>query len=312
MSKEAPAATVAEALDAVKQWRSDASARQDAELKEVDQELESLEAAVQNLQQQIDALQSFKTELKAKSGDLDKESGTREYQAIFETLQAQAKGMGERDAQVVSARKARLDDLPARLASGDAADDVAEYEQFKSAVEPTLKHLPDSYRDALLEVHHKKVAKVKKHVSAALAGPVEVTGDVVKVDVVYAIDAPEGEPELIIVVVPVAAEVHQGWTDQPEGTQLWLAARVAQALYGAAASVGFVQAQALSGGHLDLLAIEMELVGAETKIGDALRDRLGVLGEAPELAAARIEVTAAELPIDTLLPPEDEEPHDAD
>jgi len=307
MSTESPASTVAEALEAAQQWRTDSAARHDAELKEVEQELGSLQAAVQNLQQQIDALQSFKAELEAKTGELDAEGGQREYQAIFDTLQGQSKGMGERDDLVVAARKARLDDLPARLAAGDAAADVAEYEQFMSTVEPTLKHLPESYRDALLEVHAKKVAKVRGHVAAALDGPVEVTGAELGVDVVYAIDAPEGAPELIVVVVPVAAEVHQGWMEQPEGAQLWVAGRVAQALYEAAAKVGFVQAQALSGGHLDLLAVEMELVGADAKIADALRASLGALGNAPELIAAKVSVTATELPIDTLLPPEDDE-----
>ena len=307
MSTESPASTVAEALEAAQQWRTDSAARHDAELKEVEQELGSLQAAVQNLQQQIDALQSFKAELEAKTGELDAEGGQREYQAIFDTLQGQSKGMGERDDLVVAARKARLDDLPARLAAGDAAADVAEYEQFMSTVEPTLKHLPESYRDALLEVHAKKVAKVRGHVAAALDGPVEVTGAELGVDVVYAIDAPEGAPELIVVVVPVAAEVNQGWMEQPEGAQLWVAGRVAQALYEAAAKVGFVQAQALSGGHLDLLAVEMELVGADAKIADALRASLGALGNAPELIAAKVSVTATELPIDTLLPPEDDE-----
>jgi len=313
MSTETPAATVAEALESVKQWQTDAAARHEAELKEVDQELSSLQAAVQNLQQQIDALQSFKTELEAKSSDLGSEAGKREYQAIFDALRGQSARMGERDDQVVAAHKARLDDLPARLAQGDAAGDVAEYEQFKTAVEPTLQHLPDTYRDALLEVHAKKVAKVRKHVEAALEGPVEVTGDEVSVDVVYAIDAPEGSPELIIVVIPVAATVHQGWMEQAEGVQLWLAARVAQALYAAAASVGFVQAQALSGGHLELLAVEMELVGADAKIVDALKKELDQVASSPELKAARVSVTAAALDIDTLLPPEDEEePNDAD
>jgi hypothetical protein len=307
MSTEQPAATVAEALAVVQQWRAESTARQEAELQEVDQEIASLQSAVENLQQQLHALQSFKTELAAKTSELDTDAAQREYRAIFATLQSQANALGERGTAVVAAQKARLDDLPARLAASDAAADVAEYEQFKANVEPTLKHLPDSYRDALLEVHQKKVAKVRRHVEAALSGPVEVTGEEVAVDVVYAIDAPEGTPELIIVVVPVADDVHTNWVNRSEGVQMWVAARVAQALYQAAHEVGFVQAQALSGGHLDLLAVEMELVGADTKIGDALRKHLANLGNSPELTAAKVKVSAQELPIDTLLPPEPEE-----
>lgn len=307
MSTEQPAATVAEALAVVQQWRSESTARQKAELEEVDQEITSLTSAVENLQQQLTALQSFKTELVAKTTDLDADAAQREYRAIFATLQSQAGQLGERGSAVVAAQKARLDDLPARMAESEAGPDVAEYEQFRANVEPTLKHLPDSYRAALLEVHEKKVAKVRRHVEAVMAGPVEVAGDEVVVDLVYAIDAPEGAPELIIVVVPIADDVHTDWVNRPEGVQMWVAARVAQALYQAAHDVGFAQAQALSGGHLDLLAVEMELVGADPSIGDALRKHLGSIGSAPELIAAHVKVAAQELPIDTMLPPETEE-----
>lgn len=310
MSTETPAATVAEALEQVNAWSADNTARHKAEVEEVDQEIASLQSAVQNLQQQLEALQTFRAELEAKAEATGVEQ--QQYEAVFATLQAQANALGDRGAQVVAAQKARIDDLPARLAASSGSADVAEYEMFKKTIEPTLAGLPDSYKEALLAVHREKADKVRALVHEELSKPVEVTGDDVAVDLVYAIDAPEGAPELIIVVVPVAAEVHSDWVNRPEGVQMWVAARVAEALYRAAGSVGFTGAQALSGGHLGLLAVEMELIGADASIGAALREQLAGIGRAPELKAAKVKVEACELPIDTLLPPEDEEDGDAE
>ena len=311
MSTQSPAKTVAEALEAVETWRSQEDARRLGELGEVAQEIQSLEAAMENLRQQLEALHTFQTELEAKGAELAAQADQRTYQGIFEVLQVQAAAVEQREREVLEASKAQAEKLPALLAEKGLAEVLQEYEQFKSAVEPTLQHLPDSYKAAILEVHHGQEAKLREAI-AEVGGAPKMEADELVADLVFAIDAPEGTPELLVVVVPVADSVQSRWVEREGGLQTDLAARVAEAIYRAAADVSFLGAQALSGGHLGLLAVELELVGADPSLAERLRQRLAAVAEAPELAAAGVRLLVREIDMDHLLPPEDEEAADGE
>ena len=306
MSTQSPPTSVADTLKAVEAWRSEEDARRLKELGDVAQEIQSLEAAMENLRQQLEALQSFRTDLEAKGAELATQADKRTYQGIFEVLQVQAAAVEQREKEAQAAAAAKQAKLPELLAEAGLAEVLAEYEQFKSSVEPTLVHLPDSYKAAMLEVHHGQEGKLRSAI-AELGGAPELDADAIAADLVYAIDAPEGTPELLVVVVPVADDVQAGWIERAGGLQTVVAARVAEAIYRASADVNFMAAQALSGGHLGLLAVELELIGADAGLAAALRDRLGKVPEAPELKAAKVELTVREIDMDHLLPPEDEE-----
>jgi hypothetical protein len=311
MSTQSPAKTVGEALEAVESWRSEEDARRIGELGEVAQEIQSLEAAMENLRQQLEALHTFQTELEAKGSEIAAQVDQRTYQGIFEVLQMQAAAVEQREREGLEAAKARSERLPELIAERGLADVLKEYEQFKTAVEPTLKHLPESYKAAMLDVHHSQEAKLRAAI-AELGGAPDLPADELAIDLVYAIDAPEGAPELLVVVVPVADSVQSGWVDREGGLQTMLAARVAEAIYRAAADAAFMGAQALSGGHLGLLAVELELVGADASLADNIRSRIASVPDAPELKAAKVSLTVREIDMDHLLPPEDEEAADGE
>jgi len=311
MTTDSQPTTIAEALAVVERWRADEDGRRIAELGEVAQEMNGLQAAMENLRQQLEALQAFRAELESKGEDLAALATQRAYQSIFEVLQLQAAALEQRERELQEAARRAAAELPARIAAAGLGEMLSEVEQFRASVEPTLHLLPASYRTAMLDVHKSQLAQLERVVQQVASAPTQA-GAPVSVDIAYAIDVVDGAPELAVVVVPVGDAVQSAWIEREDGLQSWLAARVAQALYQASAEVGFLGAQALSGGHMGLLAVELELVGADLRIVDALRRQLGEIGRAPEIVAANVKVVAKEISMDQLLPPEEEEGGDGE
>lgn len=298
------ARTVQEALAGLATWRHDEAERRTAELAEIDQELAGLRTAMDALGQQVEALEIFRAGVVAREEGMEGLEIERGYEAIFAVMGAQAQWMAERSAQVAAAEATRSEAALASLATSDAADLYEEYLQFKQGVEPTLAALPESYRSIVLSHHRAQAAKLRAHVSQLLGEPVVLEVEPLEVEVVYGLDAPEGVPELLIAVLPVGEEVHARWPHRPEDLQTHVAARVVQAIYQAVAEAGPEGAQALCGGHQGLLAVETELEGARSDIGAVIARCLAEVADAPELRAARVRLTAREVPVDYLLPPE--------
>jgi hypothetical protein len=297
--------TVEAALSDVEQWQSDQADRNQSELAEVEQEMESLRTAIANLQEQLAALEEFKAQVTGRSDSLGREGILKAYDAIFAALQEQAAQVVQRAALVAEAEAERLAALPDSLRQSEVASLVDEFEQFKDT-EASLASLPESYRTVVVQHHQQVVDKLRDHINALMAGPVEVRGDTHAVEVVYAIDAPDGTPELLVVVVPVSDQTHTAWRERDEDLQSWIAARVVQGIYAASAEAHH-PVQAMCGGHRGLLAIEVDLLGAPPRLSEAFQERISsLLSEAPELKAAHLVVTAREVSIDYLLPPEDD------
>lgn len=300
--------TVADALGDVERWKADEQARHAAELVEVEQEIANLHTAIGNLQQQLEALQKFKVELQGKQEALGGQEIGKAYDSLFQVLQGQSQALVEREALVAARDKARRTELEASLSGTEVGPLLEEYRQFKTTVEPTLASLPESYRSVILKHHQGLAARLQDHVAKAIRTPVEVDAAPLQVELVYAVDAPEGAPELLILVLPVTDQVHAGWVDREDSLQLWLASRVVQAIYEAAGKSGFVQAQAMSGGHLGLLALELDLNGATDAFVTALEAQIAErLQSAPELLSAKVLVSARKVDVDYVLPPEDDE-----
>lgn len=301
--------TVAGGLEEVAQWRAGAQTQQQTELAEVDKEVENLQQAVNNLQQQLQALARFREELIQKAGVIDQEETQRSYEAIFGALTQQSALLTERAKLVAEADAAQQAALSEYLKeNSEIAALLTEYEQFKSTVEPTLGALPDSYR-SVIEAHHATVvARLREHVGAAGSSPAELEAEALDVEVVYAIDAPDGQAELLMLVLPVEDAVHTAWFDREDDLQLRLAARVVQGLYTACHAQGLAGVQAMSGGHQGLLALEMELPEGITQeaMAQSLSEAFtGALEGVAELQAARVNVRVLPVSVDHLLPPEE-------
>jgi hypothetical protein len=300
--------TVTGALQEVAEWREAARARHQDEIKEVDLEVENLRKAVANLQQQLDALGRFRDELVGKGARIDEEEVRRTYDRVFQALSSQREALAARAAAVVEAEKARQEAIAALMAGPAIAPLVKEIEQFKTHVEPTLALLPESYRAVILEHHDGVTRRVQELVDEAHVAPIAVEGPTVEVDVVYAIDAPEGLADLLMLVLPVEDAVQTRWTERQEDLQARLAARIVEGLYKACHQLGMTGVQAMFGGHQGLLAVEVELTRPDPDALDvALKAAFhAAQAGAADLEAARVAIRPVRLSVDHLLPPEEE------
>lgn len=307
MTAATTARSISDALAEVEQWRADAEAQHQAEILDTDQEIKNLQSAIENLQHQLDVLNRFRSELGTKVRELGTHSVGRAYQSVYDVLKVQAQWVADREKMVATASEARRLALPEMLGRSEVGPVLDEYNQFKTTVEPTLKALPESYRSVILRHHQGVTDRLRDHVAAVLTTPITIDAEECTIDVVYAVDAPEGEPELLIVVLPVPMEVHDDkWAERPDGLSLWIAARVVQAVYEAAAGANFARAKVTTGGHLGLLVIEVDLAGAGMAFVELLEKQIQqVLGQAPELGGARIRIAPRQLKIDNVLPPDE-------
>jgi len=156
--------------------------------------------------------------------------------------------------------------------------------------------------------HHERLAsRLRDHVAALFAEPTTLDEPPLDAEVVFGVDAPDGDPELLIAILPVQDVVHAEWVQRDDDLQTWLAARVLQAVHTGLREAGLPAAQVVCGGHRGLLALEADLVGASRDVAAVVARHLGeVLGASPELDAAKLRVSPTEVPIDYLLPPEPE------
>lgn len=298
--------SVAAALEGVAAWAAEQEQRKAAEIVEVDGQIAALREEIAAMGEKLASLETLKGQVEAREATADQTS--KAYQAIFTTLRAQADVLQKRADAVRKKEKERLDAVIAALPTSPVADKVTEYEQFKTTVEPTLTALPESYRDAMRAHHNGVVAEITRHLENELDAPVTVDGDMLALDLVYGIDAPEGQPELLVCVLPMHDQALTAWAEREEDVLTLLGARVVQAVYETAKVHGPAGAQVVCGGHKSLLAVEVDLLGAKPDFEAALPDNLhAVLASAPELASAKIRVKPKKVDLDFLLPEPEEE-----
>jgi hypothetical protein len=299
--------SVATALEDVTRWRSEAAGKTKSELAEVDQEIENLGTAISNLQQQIAALRKSREDIAKRDDRLGDEEGTRSYNAVFAALTEQMQSIRERAAGLAQADTSRSQALSEALKDPTVASLMTEYTQFKTTVEPTLKALPESYRGVIMQ-HHEGVAKKLRDALEKFGGTVStVDGPELRLDAAFAVDAPDGTPEVVMMVLPIQEEVQANWASRSEDAQTWVAARVVQGLYSALQGAGLNTARAAFGGHQGLLAVEVEVSGAKLDIQQKITEEINkAMAGAQELVGAKIVVAARPMVVDHLLPPEEE------
>lgn len=298
--------SVSAALEGVAAWAAEQEQKKAAEIVEVDSQIAALREEIASLGEKLGSLETLKSQLQASDPTADKTS--RGYQAIFASLQSQADALQARAKDLAGQEKARLDKVIAELPNSPVAEQVTEFEQFKTTVEPTLAALPESYRDAMRSHHDGVVTAIRRHFEDQLDAPVTLDGELLTVDLVYGIDAPEGQPELLVCVLPMHDGALTAWADRDEDVQTLLGARVVQAIYETSKAYGPTGAQVVCGGHKTLLAVEVDLLGAKPDFEKALPDNLhAVLASAPELASAKIRIKPTKVDLDFLLPEPEEE-----
>ncbi len=226
---------------------------------------------------------------------------------VLERLREQATALATRsEAVMANAVRNRQGLRDALAADARSSAVLAEYEQFESQMRPVLENMPEGYRSALLTHHQQVSRRLAALVAAKARAPSPLDADPLIVDLVYAVDAPDGAPELLVVVAPLDEAVSSQWSTRTEDFQTWIAARIAGALYEALAAAGVPAAEVASGGHEGLLALECEVSGASADLAAIVGERLSIaLSAAGEITAARVEVVPQSIDIDLLLPPEE-------
>lgn len=298
--------SVGQALEQVVSWKQAQLDENQTKIGEVDAELEKIRATLANLQEQLTSLETVRGQLEAV--DLSESLVRRSYNAIFEALASQKTPLEARSAAALAAETTRRESVFAELEKGDLAPLVEEFKQFKEKVEPTLAALPESYRAAISQHHIGVCEKISAHLAANVGTPVAVDGDPLTLEMVYAIDAPDGKPEVLICVLPLPDASFTEWSERPTDLTTQLGARVAQAIYETTKRTGPNGAQAICGGHQGLLAMEVDLEGASNDFEKIFEDTLAVVFKsAPELTAAKVTLNAKLVDFDFLLPPEEPE-----
>lgn len=294
--------SVADALQDASRWRADEQSRKKAQIIEVEQQLAELRVSLAKLQEKLTSLEEFRESLGGTEGALEKGEAQRAHEGIFAALDEQRAVIEERSAELLKAEERRLEILQQVLAESDLADKLVEYRQFKETVEPALANMPESYRSVVMSHHEQVATALRERVTSMLADPVHAEGGKLALEVVFAIDAPEEAPELLIVVMPVAATAHEDWASRPEDLQTRMAARTVQAIFNACHDSGLPNVQITAGGHRGLLAVEVDVVGAKKALGDELEKHLHKsFRDALELVAAKVTISPRRVHADHLL-----------
>lgn len=299
--------SVAHALDAVNRWKSEEESRFNSELAEVDQEVASLRTAIENLNQQLEALGRFRGDLLGKVEGLATEVGKKSYDAVFAVLAGQLDAIGGRSAELAEVEAQDDASVLATLSDPGLNNLIAEYEQFRTVVEPTLQTMPPTYRAAMEKLRDTQRDQLAERLGALESAPPASSGAAVDLEVLVAVDAPDGAAEVLMLVVPVSEEVYSGWEDRAEDLQTRIAARVLQGVYKAGASLGQPALQAVFGGHQGVLALEVELAGGEPdRVAETVRGHVeAALKAGAEIGAARVIPRVSIVDVDHLLPPEE-------
>jgi len=294
-------ATVERALEAVTSWRESRLKAQRIELEELEVEVARIEASIAKFTAQRTSLESAREQLHRLPSRVGVDAVSRSYQAIFDTLHRQSEGVRERAAVVSERRHQRMAALAQQLAQGDDGELLADYQEFPEMV---IRQLPPSYR-RVVEAHHVQLERQLQQTTATLRAPIAIQGAPLVVDVVFTVDAPDGAPDLLIVVLPVAEQVIARWEARDDDLQTQLAARTMQGVYRAAVALGVADGQAMYGGHRGLLAIEIEIPGDRSQdirgcVQAAIQQ---AFQNAEEVSSAQVEVRPVFVPVDYLLPP---------
>lgn len=284
-----------QAIEEVGRWREGQEQEARARLDEIRLEQERLEADIEALRRQIAELAELRAEVDADLGALPALETARTRAAVETGLDAEAELLVDLEPIYSDALKAREDRVAALLAQPDVARLVTEFEQFQ-ALEPTLANLPPGYRDAIL-AHHGTVRERLAPVVEASRAPLAVAErDATSITVVASLNPSEGEAEALVLILPLAFEVYEEWSERSEDLRAVLAYRVIAAVGAALEEVGVPDAAMQFADYRGLLAVQVWF-GAETPAGDvreALSHEIERLSEeAVELLAVRLELYTA-------------------
>lgn len=308
MTSEAVAPRLIASLEEITRWREEAEAQSRTQLEEVDAEEQRLTQAIAELQAQINGLDSLRAEVRERVEGLDDEEIARSYQAVVDSLEADAQLLQGRSNQVGEAREKLREKAEGLLGDPDLASAIDEFERFRE-METGLSSLPASYRKAILD-HHQAVKRRLTPVLELLEGtPEPIDEATAGIAIVASVDPSEGPPESLVMVLPVDAALYDDWADEGDSVCSSLAYRMV------AAAATLAERAGVPGAPIAFRSFEGKLTiqvwfGDQQPEGDLKELAAGLLDEvrfsATELGTACVELYTLWLPPDVLNPPEDD------
>lgn len=273
-----------------------------------------LETQIADLESQLarakrdleDALASEESRV-ASDADLDAATSARRREGVTELMSLQCAELTKRAEQGVSAEVERRLAFEDWLSEQGLAEQLASYRQFEDTVRPTLDKMPESYQKVVLGHHEQVVSTLQEAVEPYWAEPASVEADPLALDLVFAVDELDGQPDLLVVVTPVIAETYADWQTREPDAHTWVFTRVLQAMHEALESAGVPNSQVMAGPHEGVIALEADVVGASPDLNEKVEQALSrVMSEAPELGALHLTFDIHQLGADDLLPPEED------
>ncbi len=305
---------LATALEDIDLWRRESDAECDREHGEITDEQDRLRREIAEREQRLDALAQRKSEVEAHKASLPGEQLRRRRESSLKNLAGDRGVVAARGSLFGDAVKARERRVTELIESPEYNKLVKEYEEYQE-VEMTLNTLPESYAKAI-QSHHGNVTKELAPVFDAMAADVEaVDAAGVAVAVVASVDAPDGRPEALAVIVPVPYETCSKWSERGEDLASLVAYRVVGAVGAMLKAIGASNAPIQYAEYENALAIQVWLGDSEVQgnVQPVLEDLFdSVNARAAELEASRLKMHLVWLEPEAVAPGDDGELDEGD
>jgi len=289
-------------LEDIDRWRRESDAEADREHKEICDEQEKIRQEIADREQRLDALGQRKGEVESHKASLPNEQLRRQRDAALKNLAGDRGIIAARGSLYGDAVKARERTVTELIEQPEYHKLVKEYEEFQE-VEVTLETLPKSYRGAI-EAHHASVTKQLEPVFDAMAADIE------QVDATsVAVDAPDGVPEALAVVVPTPYEICSKWTERAEDLSALVAYRIVGAVGGMLNAIGASDAPIQYAEYENALAIQVWLGDSEVQgnVKPVLEDLIDEVNtKAAELEAGRLRIGLVWLEPEVIAPDDED------
>lgn len=299
--RPSPSALVA-GIDGVTRERGRLEAEIETALEDIAKEEALARRLLADCQRRIIALRELRLEQEERLDGLAGEMTSREWQVVHEGLRGDLGRFMERAAQVEALALAREEALETELAQPELAAAVEEHLRFRET-EQALAAMPAPYREQVLTQHRRVLRRLEPYITAANAPAPTFEGPPLAVGVVAAADPADGQPEALVVVLPVPFAVYADWVGRREDLATALAYRMVASLFRMLATVGAADAPMRPAEVHGCLALQVWL-GDHSVEGDLRERALEAIAtaavEGGELAAAGVELYALWLRPDLL------------
>ncbi|HJN75490.1 MAG TPA: hypothetical protein QGF58_16290 [Myxococcota bacterium] len=294
-------------MEAITRWRESAEEEASTQLTEVNAEEARLSEGIKALERQIEALEVLRTQIRERNGKLDGEEIARSYGAVVQALQEDRDLTAERGRIVAQRIEEDRNKAETLLQDAELARSIDEFERFRE-MEAGLGSLPSSYRRAILD-HHQQVKRRLAPVLKLINGPADpVDADTRGIAIIASVDLVEDNPESLVLVLPVDADIYNHWEDGGEDLSALLAFRMVAAAAELATRAGVPAAPISYRSFEGKLTVQVWF-GSEKVTGDVKELAAEILDQvrfdASELGVAMLELYTLWLPPEVLNPPED-------